>query len=124
MDSWKDMNRTTRELAAELNRINNELESLAEQVQKDQRDLRGSLFWLMLFFVFYWAVGIYFWDRPVSDVRFTAGPEVSIVVGIGLFIGIPIFYVRSKQRINTLVMRKSELEGRKQQLEEILGMRK
>lgn len=124
MDSWKDMNRTTRELAAELNRINNELESLAEQVQNDQRDLRGSLFWLMLFFVFYWAVGIYFWDRPVSDVRFTGGPEVSIVVGIGLFIGIPIFYVRSKQRINTLVMRKSELEGRKQQLEEILGMRK
>lgn len=124
MDSWKDVNKTTRELAAELNRINNELESLAEQVQKDQRDLRGSLFWLMLFFVFYWAVGIYFWDRPVSDVRFTGGPEVSVVIGIGLFIGIPILYVRSKQRINMLEMRKSELERRKQQLKEILDTRK
>lgn len=124
MDSWKDVNKTTRELAAELNRINNELESLTEQVQKDQKDLRGSLFWLMLYFVFCWALGIYFWDRPVSDVRFTGGPEVSVVIGIGLFIGIPILYVRSKQRINMLEMRKSELERRKQQLKEILDTRK
>lgn len=88
MNSLKDMNRTTRELTTELNRINNELESLSEQVQKDQKDLRGSLFWLMLFFVFHWTIGIYYWNKPVPDIKFVGGPEVAVIVGIGLFIGI------------------------------------
>lgn len=43
MDSLKDMNKTTRELTAELSRINNELESLTEQIQNEQQNLRGSL---------------------------------------------------------------------------------
>lgn len=121
MDSLKDMNKTTRELTAELSRVNNELESLTEQIQNEQKNLRGSLSLLTLFFVFYWGYGFYFWNRPVSDVKFTGSAEVSVVIGIGLFIGIPIFYVRAKRQISALAMERTKLEERKQQLEEILN---
>lgn len=122
MDSLKDMNRTTRKLTTELNHINNELGSLAEQVQNARKNLRESLFLLMLYFVFCWTIGIYYWDKPVSNIKFEGGPEVAVIVGIGLFIGIPIYYVREKRRIDVLMAEKSELEKRKQQLEEKLNM--
>lgn len=75
MDSLKDMNKTTRELTAELSRINNELESLTEQIQNEQQNLRGSLSLLTLFFVFYWGYGFYFWNSPFPTLSLPAAQK-------------------------------------------------
>lgn len=111
-------NSNTKKANAEIKRLRNEREALSERIDNARQNLRNNLLYLALAYVFCWSIAIYYWDKPVLKPEHVGGKETAALIGIGLFIWIPIYYLKQKRELRRLEAEKSSAESLLRQLED------